>query len=80
MCVGTGLRPISHNAGMLAGVPVRDAVGRMFGMDRTARNAMRAVVVRRFGPPEVMRVDHIECPHPARRRFLCVSVLRGEPG
>ena len=50
--VGKGLPPASHNSGMLAGVPVRDVVGRMVGMDRTAQNGMRAVVVRRFGPPE----------------------------
>ncbi len=39
-------------------------------MDRAAPNAMRAVVVERFGPPEVMRVHHIECPHPGPRQLL----------
>ena len=39
-------------------------------MDRAAPNLMRAVVVRRFGPPEVMRVDHIGCPHPGPSQVL----------
>jgi NADPH2:quinone reductase len=39
-------------------------------MDRVAPNAMRAVVVNRFGPPEVMRVHHLDCPHPGPRQVL----------
>jgi NADPH2:quinone reductase len=39
-------------------------------MDRAAPNAMRAVVVERFGAPEVMRVRDIECPHPGPRQLL----------
>ena len=33
------------------------AAARLFGMDPAAPHAMRAVVVNRFGPPEVMRPD-----------------------
>lgn len=46
------------------------AAARLFGMDPAAPHAMRAVVVNRFGPPEVMRVHHIDCPDPGPRQVL----------
>ena len=64
--IESGGVPGSRNASTLAGVRLSDLVARLFGMDRAAPNAMRAVVVKRFGPPEVMRVHHIDC-----RNHLC---------
>jgi NADPH2:quinone reductase len=43
-------------------------------MDQPAPSLMRAVVVRRFGPPEVMRVDRIDCPSDPGPRQVLVRV------